>query len=110
MIGHSKQHLAAAGESYGEHFRFAFTVGLLSIAAGLACLIHALVPALCTRTCSTIVGRLQQLFGERRMIEQVTKQSSGALTFVGLLLLSIVVTAAPLASGGGFALGVIVGA
>ena len=75
MIQQSKQHLAAAGEGYGEHFRFATTVGLLAVAAGLACLIHALVPALCTRTCSTIIARLQSLFAERRMLEQVAEHS-----------------------------------
>ena len=84
----SHQHLAAGGETYGEHFRFAITVALLAIAAGLACLIHAFVPALCTRTCSTIVARLQRLFVERCQLEQVAEQSSGAIAFVGLLVLA----------------------
>lgn len=110
MIRQSEQHLAAAGEGYGEHFRFATTVGLLAVAAGRACLFHALIPALCTRTCSTIISRLQALFGERRQLEQVAQQSSGTITFVGLVLLSGVVAGAPVASGAGLVPGVVVGA
>ena len=110
MIGQSKQHLAAAGEGYGEHFRFATTVGLLAIAAGLSCLVHALVPALCTRTCSTIIARLQFLFADRRHLEEVAQQSSGAITFVGLILLSAVAAAAPVLGAESFALGVMIGA
>lgn len=109
MIRQSRQHLAIAGESYAEHFRFAITVGSLAIAAGLACLIHALVPALCTRTCSTIIARLQRLFVERRILDEVAQQSSGAITFVGLLALSGAVAVAPAISGASFVLGLIVG-
>lgn len=110
MIRQSKQHLAAAGEGYGEHFRFATTVGLLAIAAGLACLVHALIPALCTRTCSTIIARLQSLFAERRMLEQVAEQSSGAVTFVGLIVLSGGVAAAQHVVGANIAMAAAVGA
>lgn len=110
MIRQSKQHLAAATEGYGEHFRFATTVGLLAIAAGLACLVHAMIPALCTRTCSTIIARLQTLFPERRLLEQVAQQSSGAITFVRLLLLSAVVAAAPILAGASVVLGMAIGA
>lgn len=49
MIGRSRAHLASAGKSYLEHMRFAAAVGALMVIAGGACIIHALVPALCTR-------------------------------------------------------------
>lgn len=99
MIGQSEQHLTAAGEGYGEHFGFAATVGLMAIAAGLACMVRAPIPALCARTRSTIVARLLTLFAQRRMLDQVAEQSSDALTFVGLLRLSGVAPATPIFVG-----------
>lgn len=109
MWARSKRHLAAAGETYSEHFRFAMTVAVLTIAAGLACLIHALVPGLCTRTCSTIITRLNHLFAERDALAQVRRQSSGALTFVGLLALGAAMTFVLAMGGAGFAGGLLVG-
>jgi len=44
------EHPASVGESYGEHFAVASGFGLRLIAAGLACLVHACVPAWFTRT------------------------------------------------------------
>jgi hypothetical protein len=38
MIARSRGHLADAGEPYFEHLRFAMTVGLMALAAGLALL------------------------------------------------------------------------
>lgn len=61
MIGRSKAHLVAAGETYWEHLRFARTIGLLSLSAGIACLIHAIIPSLCTTTASRTIGRINQL-------------------------------------------------
>lgn len=95
MIGRSRAHLAAAGETYREHFRFARTVGLLSLAAGIACLIHAIVPALCPTTASRTIARINQLLGERRRIDEVDAATSDTRAFVLLLLLSVV-TVAPL--------------
>lgn len=110
MLDRSRQHLAAVGESYGEHFRFAFTVAMLAVAAGLACLIHAFIPALCTRTCSTIVARLERLFAERGQLDQVTEQSSGAIAFVGLLALAAAVSIIPLIGGAQNLLAIVVAA
>ncbi len=90
MIRQSKQHLAAAGERYGEHFRFATTVGCLAIAAGIACLIHAVIPALCTGTCSRIVRRLTILFDQRDRLTEVQNESSEAIGFVVLLGLATI--------------------
>jgi hypothetical protein len=51
-------HPRDVGESYWEHQRRALTFGSSLLVAGAACLVHALVPALCTRTASSAVARL----------------------------------------------------
>lgn len=93
MIRQSREHLAAAGERYFEHFRFASTVGLLAIAAGLACLIHAFIPALCTRTASRTIGSLSRLFERRDLLPEIQEQSLEATAFVILLMLATLVSA-----------------
>lgn len=88
MIEQSRAHLREAGETYAEHLAFAFTVGLMAVGAGLACLIHALVPALCRQTCSATVRELYRLFENRGELEQVRGQASGPMVFAGLVSLS----------------------
>nr|WP_314524870.1 DUF6356 family protein [uncultured Brevundimonas sp.] len=39
-----KRHPAEQGETYGEHFRVAVSVGGPMVLAGLACLVHAILP------------------------------------------------------------------
>ena len=65
MIKNSRDHLLGAGESYGEHLRFASKVGALAIGGGLACFAHALVPALFPSTGSRSIRRLNQMIDER---------------------------------------------
>lgn len=51
-------HPAKVGESYLQHMGFALRFcGLLAWAAGAA-LVHAVIPALCEKTASTIIRRL----------------------------------------------------
>jgi len=88
MLRVSRKHLAEAGESYLEHMRFAATVGVLAIGAGLACLLHALIPGVCPRTCSRTVALLQELFADRRRLRAVSDQSSGVVIFVVLTAVS----------------------
>ena len=88
MIEQSRAHLREAGETYAQHLAFAFTVGLMAVGAGLACVIHALVPALCRQTCSATVRELCRLFENRGELEQVRGQASGAMVFAGLISLS----------------------
>ena len=92
-LADSQLHLEEAGESYLEHLRFAALVGLMLVGAGLACIIHALVPALCTRTASRMVERLGQLFRDRSRVAEAARDSSGALTMVLLLVLAAPVVA-----------------
>ena len=99
MIAASRAHLDAANETYFQHMRFAATVGAMVVAAGLACLIHALVPALCTRTCSVTIGRLRTVFDDRHALPAITAQTSGAITFVCLLTFSAVIAAIQFAYG-----------
>jgi hypothetical protein len=91
MFKRSKMHLEAAGERYFEHMRFASTVGLLAIGAGLACLIHSLVPALCTKTASRTIRHLALLFDARQILPEVREEASDLIGFVLLLILSVAV-------------------
>ena len=102
MIRRSKQHLIEAGETYFEHLSFAATVGLMALAAGLACLIHALVPGLCTRTASRTIGLLNELLADRRRVAEIRDQSIEAIAFAALVVAAtmipfvLLMTAAPL--------------
>ncbi|MGQ0677626.1 MAG: DUF6356 family protein [Rhodospirillales bacterium] len=51
-------HPAAVGESYAEHLAAASGFGWRMILAGLACIIHGLLPFLFTRTASAAIGEL----------------------------------------------------
>ena len=93
MIQASKSHLASAGESYFEHWRFATTVGLMAMAAGIACLIHALVPALCTRTASRTINLLSELFADRDRLNEIEARSTEAMAFVMLIGLATLIVA-----------------
>jgi hypothetical protein len=102
MIRRSKQHLIEAGETYFEHLGFAATVGLMALAAGLACLIHAFVPGFCTRTASRTIRLLNELLTDRRRVAEVRNQSIEAIAFAALVLgatmipFVLLMTAAPL--------------
>ena len=60
------EHPQSVGETYPEHFSVALGFGLRLIAAGLACLVHACVPAWCTRTGSHAVRELASELDARR--------------------------------------------
>ena len=104
MITQSRAHLAEAGETYGEHLRFAATVGAMAMAAGLACIVHALVPALCQRTASRTIGMLTQLFTRRDLLDEVQSRSLEAIAFVVLTLMALVVSLMLVLSPAPFAL------
>ena len=52
------EHPRSVGESYGEHLQTAGWFGMTMIVAGLACLVHALIPGLFIKTGSAAIGRL----------------------------------------------------
>jgi hypothetical protein len=93
MITRCRAHLRDTGESYWQHFRFATTFGLLTIAAGLAAIIHAFVPAMCTHTASRIVRHLGQLLEDRSKIDAIESEAVEARAFVLLLILATAVVA-----------------
>lgn len=51
-------HPASVGETYGEHLLQASSFGFRMIVAGLACLVHGLLPFLFVRTGSTAIAAL----------------------------------------------------
>jgi hypothetical protein len=51
-------HPRSVGESYFQHQRVALSFALPLLGAGLAALLHALVPAACERTAGDIIRRL----------------------------------------------------
>ena len=93
MIGRSREHLRQAGEGYWQHFRFATTFGLLAMAAGIAAILHAFIPALCNSTASRIIRHLGQLLEDRSKIDALESEAIEAKAFVMLLILATVAIA-----------------
>jgi hypothetical protein len=60
------EHPAAAGETYLAHLRTAAGFGFQMVAAGLACMVHALLPFLFVRTGSDCICRLHERMHARR--------------------------------------------
>jgi hypothetical protein len=104
MLQGSRNHLLTAGESYLQHMRFALMVGFVTVGAGMACVIHALVPSLCERTCSRTLGQLSLLFSDRGRLRHFEREASGVFTFIALILLASATAMIPAALGGGWAL------
>jgi len=59
-------HPTSVGETYGEHFQFASSVGWTMLAGGAAAFVHALIPALCETTASRAIARLNHRLVEHR--------------------------------------------
>lgn len=60
------EHPASVGETYGEHFAVAGEFGLRLVLAGLACMVHAVLPFAFTRTGSDAVLALHARMSSRR--------------------------------------------
>jgi hypothetical protein len=69
-------HPRSVGESYAEHLVMAGRFGASMIGAGLACLIHALIPGLFEKTGSAAIARLHD-----RMVEN--RRRSGRAPYAG---------------------------
>ena len=93
MIRQSIAHLRQAQEGYWQHFRFATTFGLLAVAAGIAALLHAIIPGVCTSTASRIVRHLSHLVDDRSKIDAIEAEAIEARAFVLLLILATAVVA-----------------
>ena len=67
------EHPEAVGETYGEHLVMASGFGLKMIGAGLACLVHALLPFLFVKTGSIAITELHQ-----RMVTSRSRKAPAA--------------------------------
>ena len=92
----SREHLAAVGESYGEHMRFAARFGLLMVLGGLACLIHALIPASFQTSGSGMVRKLSATLSDRSTLRRTP---DGFRQFLLLLALSCLAAFLPWQAG-----------
>ena len=73
------EHPRSIGESYLEHQRCALVFGLSLVAAGLACVVHALVPGLFVRTGSDAITRLNaQMIARRARTAGVSCPAEGS--------------------------------
>ena len=63
LLEHFRRHPASVGETYVEHFGVATSFGFSLIKAGLACLVHAVLPFLFTTYAGTSIADLH-----RRMV------------------------------------------
>jgi hypothetical protein len=59
-------HPASVGESYADHARFAGATGVRLVLAGLACVVHALLPFLFVRTASDCIRELSHDIARRQ--------------------------------------------
>jgi len=62
------EHPASVGESYTEHMARATCFGVRMIGAGLACLVHALLPFLFVRTGSAAIAELNDRMVANRRV------------------------------------------
>ena len=69
------EHPASVGESYGEHLLQASSFGGHMILAGLACLMHGLLPFLFVRTGSAAIAALHT-----RMVTHRSRVAAPAVT------------------------------
>jgi hypothetical protein len=98
LIGRSRDHLVQVGESYFQHMRFAATVGRLLVGAGIACLLHAILPGLFTDKASRTIRHLAAVLDRRQALDEFAAPPEGD-AFVPLLLLSCAVAALPWVAG-----------
>ncbi len=74
------EHPESVGETYGEHLVHASYFGSRMILAGLACMLHALLPFLCVRTGSQTIEELNAKMLARRRLAGSGAPSRGRLT------------------------------
>jgi hypothetical protein len=70
------EHPRDIGESYGEHAGHALYIGARMLAAGFACLVHAVLPGLFVRTASEAVEDIQDLMTKRTAESRLDEQTA----------------------------------
>ena len=71
------EHPHAVGETYAEHFGVATRFGTAMILGGLACMVHAVLPFLCTTTGSRTVRRLHDRMVVNRVATPARANAGG---------------------------------
>ena len=61
MIKDSQQHLNEVNETYFQHMRIAFTIGITMLLTGVLCLIHGLMPGLFKKTGSKQIAKMYEM-------------------------------------------------
>jgi len=76
ISGAFTDHPASVGESYTEHMGQAVCFGLRMVFAGLACLVHGVLPFLFVRTGSRAISELNErmITNRRRAIPPITTE------------------------------------
>ena len=74
------EHPSSVGESYGQHANFAFTLGLRMVWAGMACILHGLLPFLFVKTGSSCIKEINECLEGRGNPKSVTSNLQAAST------------------------------
>ena len=61
MINDSQKHLNEVNETYLQHMRIAFKIGLTMLVTGFFCLIHGLIPSLFKKTGSNQIAKMYEM-------------------------------------------------
>lgn len=71
------EHPRSVGESYSEHLLVAGSFGVTMVGAGFACMVHAIVPGLFTRTGSKAIEHLHhRMVTNRRRIAHIVPSAA----------------------------------
>ena len=73
------KHPRDIGETYAEHAGHALFIGGALLLAGIACLIHALIPGLFVRTASNTVDRIISLMNQRGRPSEPGSQAAATM-------------------------------
>lgn len=74
------KHPHSIGESYFQHFKFAFSFGVRLLLGGLACIMHAFFPFIFQKTGSNVLLKLTQHFINRMpVVEERALQISQSI-------------------------------
>lgn len=72
------KHPASVNETYGQHFASAWSFGWRMVVAGVACVIHGLLPFLFTTTGSDTIRRLHDRMVVNRVRRDPSDQADGS--------------------------------
>ena len=61
-----KRHLREVNETYFEHMKFASKCGMKMVLAGIACILHSLLPNLFASTASDTMKTLDEEINQRK--------------------------------------------